>query len=66
MNPDSIVEKYKAVSGSEPLLLNEAVEKLISQGWQPWGSVSTAQYDKKVMYAQAMVLYASSSKPEIA
>ena len=66
MNPDNIVEKYKAVSGSEPLVLNHEVAKLIKEGWQPWGSVSTAHFDNRVMYVQAMVLYASSDRPEIA
>lgn len=57
MNTDLIVEQYQAVSGSEPLVLNREVQKLISDGWQPWGSVSITNYENRVMYAQAMVKY---------
>lgn len=65
MNPDLIVKKYKAVCGSEPLMLNREVEKLMTEGWQPWGSISITQYDNRVMYAQAMVLYTPSDETKI-
>lgn len=52
--------EYKAIAATSIFALDEAVNKLIAQGWEPIGGVSIAMVDRgkpseKYLYAQAMI-----------
>lgn len=64
------IVNYKIVHDSSTLDLSEAVSKLLEQGWQPFGNLSTcvSSPDGYVWKYQPMVRYeetVSTPKPEL-
>jgi Domain of unknown function (DUF1737) len=63
----SKVKEYKVVSAVGTIAINEAVASEISDGWQPFGSVTSVWFEAPKLvdentitgfqYAQAMVKY---------
>ena len=47
------IVEYKTVSSTYVLAVNNTVNKMISEGWQPYGSPTSSEY----VYFQAMVKY---------
>lgn len=58
---NSNVVKYQIISASDPSTVVQNVQKHIEAGWQPWGSLSTSEYDGKTRYSQAIVRYADEN-----
>jgi hypothetical protein len=60
--------EYKAIAASNVFALDEAVNKLIAQGWKPIGGVSIAMVtdgkpSEKYLYAQAMIRQNPGPRP---
>ena len=54
---------YRIVNKSSPVVLEDALQSYINQGWLPVGGVTSAQttvHDGSVVWAQAMTIEAAS------
>lgn len=54
---------YKLVTKNSPLVLEDAVQNFIDQGWEPVGGVTcspTTVHEGSVVWAQAMTIKAAS------
>lgn len=55
--------EYSCLSANTPAKLSIKVNELISKGWVPWGSASTAVEPRRKRFTQAMVKYNNNPVP---
>ena len=56
--------EYKLIVHHSAHFMEEEVNALIGNGWEPLGGVSESHYTNNYQYAQAMVKRSSNSFPE--